>query len=223
MVAARRSRVTPASPLPLGNNVSTQRMFSTQGAPAGTARWRRRRHPRLPSLCAPMDTFVIRPLVAPVEVRDAGPGKGRGVFATAPIARGTIIEVVPVIVLSLENYSLHGQYTELAHYTFCWPGGGQAVALGLTGSMWNHRSPPNVGFVRDAALRTITFSAVEPIALGEECCIDYGRHLWFDTGGEAAVGVGARDTLDEDESDFLARVVVASDNGENAATNAEAL
>lgn len=161
-----------------------------------------------------METSVIRPIVAPVEVRDAGPGKGRGVFATAPIARGTIIETVPVIVLSKENYAEHGQHTELAHYTFCWPGGGQAVALGLTGSMWNHRVPPNVGFIRNAAAQTITFSAVEPIAAGEECCIDYGRHLWFDASGEAADGVGAgsHEADDDDSVDFLSRVVIPHDD-----------
>ena len=145
----------------------------------------------------------IRPLTAPVEVRDAGPGKGRGVFATAPIARGTLIEVVPVIVLSKESYELHGCHTELSHYTFCWPGGGQAVALGMAGSMWNHRRPPNVGFVRDVVGQTIAFSAVEPIARGEECCIDYGRNLWFPCDEE-----GGEDLDDDSEADFLARCLV---------------
>lgn len=123
---------------------------------------------------------TIRPLTSPLEVRAAGPGKGRGVFATAAIARGTILETVPVIVISRETYETYAQYTELSHYTFCWPGGCQAVALGMTGSMWNHRQPPNVGFVRNVTEQTITFSAVEQISPGEECCIDYGRHLWFD-------------------------------------------
>lgn len=146
----------------------------------------------------------IRPLTAPVEIRDAGPGKGRGVFATAPIARGALIEIVPVIVLSKQSYELHGCHTELSHYTFCWPGGGQAVALGMTGSMWNHRSPPNVGFVRNVVEQTIAFSAVEPIACGEECCIDYGRNLWFPCEEE-----GCEDVEDDADTDYLARCLVA--------------
>ena len=124
-------------------------------------------------------TECIRPLTAPLEVRDAGPGKGRGVFSTGFIRRGLILETVPVIVVSKENYLNYGQFTELKHYTFAWPGGGQAIALGMTGSMWNHKTPPNVGFVRNTDAKTITFSALEPIAPGEECCIDYGRNLWF--------------------------------------------
>jgi uncharacterized protein len=146
-----------------------------------------------------MEHVALRPTKAPIEVREAD-GKGRGVFALELIKRGAVLEVVPTLLLSRESYSTYGQYTELSHYTFCWPGGRQAVALGLSGSMYNHRCPPNVGFVRNIAAETITFSAVSDILPGEECCIDYGKHLWFvDVGSAPAAGLES--SSDDDDAD----------------------
>ncbi len=149
----------------------------------------------------------IRPLTAPLEIRDAGPGRGRGVFATGPILKGSLLETVPVLVLSRESYESHGKHTELCQYTFCWPGGCQALALGMTGSMWNHQKKPNVGFIRNITEQTITFSALEFIEPGRECCINYGRHIWFDDGAESS------DSDCEGAAEFLAGFSV-SDNAE---------
>lgn len=122
---------------------------------------------------------VLSPTRIPLEVRSAGADKGRGVFAAAAIARGTLLEEVPVLVFSAAEYESHGKHTLLAHYTFNWRDGGQALALGLCGSMWNHKAEPNVGFLRDYEALTIRFVALADIAAGEECCISYGPRLWF--------------------------------------------
>jgi len=129
--------------------------------------------------CSVKNMAALAPTRAPLEVRSAGPDKGRGVFATAAIVRGMLLEEVPVLVLSAAEYAAFGKHTLLAHYTFNWQDGGQALALGLCGSMWNHRRPPNVGYTRNFAEATIRFVAMTDIAAGEECCIDYGLSLWF--------------------------------------------
>ena len=152
---------------------------------------------------------TIVPTSAPLIVRDAGPGKGRGVFATDTIAPGTLLEVCPVLVLGREEYETHGAHTVLAHYTFVWPGGGQAVCLGLCGSMWNHSKRPNVGFVCDPTHSVIRFTAIRQIKSGEECCISYGSKLWFpvvDDGGDCSSS-----ELSDDLEAALSGIVCESD------------
>ena len=43
--------------------------------------------------------------------------KGRGVFASAPIAKGTVLETCPVLVLDEHENKEHVEKTELYHYT----------------------------------------------------------------------------------------------------------
>lgn len=62
---------------------------------------------------------------------------GRGVYASKPIPRGTLIEISPVLLFNKEEYTSHGRHTLLDSYTFVWKDrlkGGQkswALALGL--------------------------------------------------------------------------------------------
>ena len=122
----------------------------------------------------------MRASTAPLEVREAGK-KGLGVFAHGPVKAGDVLERVPVLLFSPEEWEAHGKHTRLAHYTFNWEGGRQALALGTFGSMWNHDARPNVGFVREVAHGTLRFVALRDIQVGEECCISYGSQcqLWF--------------------------------------------
>ncbi|CAM0141930.1 hypothetical protein VKS41_004367 [Umbelopsis sp. WA50703] len=122
--------------------------------------------------------------IIPLETHTLGlelrphPQRGRGVFATRALEARTLVEISPVLLVNHTEYSEHGQYTILDHYTYRWEGG-YALALGL-GSMFNHAKYPNVGFVRDipnAVIRYFTLRAIEP---AEELCISYGDHLWFE-------------------------------------------
>ena len=97
-------------------------------------------------------------------------GKGRGVFARRPIRKGEVIETVPVIVLSAEDYEEGVSGTVLAHYGFEWGRGRMALALGY-GSLYNHSYRPNARY-NDVG-RTKVFLALRDIAAGEEVTVNY--------------------------------------------------
>ncbi|KAG0249844.1 hypothetical protein BG011_008878 [Mortierella polycephala] len=118
-----------------------------------------------------------------LQIQDCG-AKGRGVITRTLIPTRTIIDISPIILFPTEEYSLHGQHTQLDHYTYRWQGG-MALALGL-GSMFNHSNDPNVGFQRDFDNKLIRYTALREIYPGEELCISYGTNLWFpDMEGES--------------------------------------
>ncbi|KAF1814589.1 SET domain-containing protein [Eremomyces bilateralis CBS 781.70] len=113
--------------------------------------------------------------------------KGRGVVARSHIPARTILDVCPVLVLSLEDNEKHIKHTELFHYTYNWPHQDekgilrmhQAICFGL-GSMFNHsHHNQNVVWERDQQSKTITYRAARDIPPGEELCISYGSHLTF--------------------------------------------
>ncbi|KAF2150615.1 hypothetical protein K461DRAFT_179107 [Myriangium duriaei CBS 260.36] len=120
--------------------------------------------------------------------------KGRGVFASAFIPAGTVIDTCPVLVLDEQENKIHIEKTELYHYTYNWPiktttnpeqkrtatiRSTQAVVLGL-GSMFNHSSrDQNVGWTRDTQQLLITYHASRDINAGEELNISYGARLTF--------------------------------------------
>jgi len=142
--------------------------------------------------------------------------KGRGVFATQSIAKGTVIDVSPVLVLSPEEVTNHTSRTVLQHYTYYWPNPSnpkgqqtQAVALGL-GSMFNHsRLRQNVVWSRDTAAETITYKAHGDIQAGEELCISYGNaRLWFQDADleDESLGVQGQDELQQSGLHALALV-----------------
>jgi len=145
--------------------------------------------------------------------------KGRGVFATAPIPSGTILETSPVLLLTPEENKTHIEHTTLYHYTYNWPlvstsdrdsssqsgetiptTKTQAVVLGL-GSLFNHSSrEQNVGWLRDLERQVIVYRALRNIAPGEELCISYGDRLTFvDTDLPLLNGNGNGDGEGEDE------------------------
>ncbi|KAK7056697.1 tRNA-specific adenosine deaminase subunit tad3 [Paramarasmius palmivorus] len=86
-------------------------------------------------------------------------GKGRGVYASRPIPKSTIIEISPVLFFSKEEYDEHGKYTVLDHYTFKWKDGRMALALGLD---------------------SIRYETARDIEQDEELFIFYGHKLWFE-------------------------------------------
>lgn len=107
-------------------------------------------------------------------IRDTGPPKGRGVFATRQIKQGEIIEVSPVVLV---------QWSELPEslklVVFNW---GQltkgpsesAISLGW-GSMYNHSNSANVRYAANAESCSMVFSAARLIDAGEELTVNYNE------------------------------------------------
>src|SRR5437016_1971024 len=115
-----------------------------------------------------------------LEIRN-DPLKGRGVFASAPIAAGTLIEAAPVIIVPAAECALLDQ-TILHDYYFHWDGdpdgeGRGAVALGLV-ALCNHSRRPRARVRRNLAQGTLDLVALAPIAAGEEVTIDYNCPPW---------------------------------------------
>jgi len=112
--------------------------------------------------------------------------KGRGVFAAAPIAAGTLIEAAPVIIVPASECPLLDR-TILHDYYFHWDGdpdggpGGEgrgAVPLGLV-ALCNHSRRPRARVRRNLAQGTLDLVALVMIPAGEEVTIDYNCPLWF--------------------------------------------
>ncbi|KAJ7857724.1 hypothetical protein B0H14DRAFT_3108151 [Mycena olivaceomarginata] len=124
-------------------------------------------------------------LTNPQCIVKSSDGKGRGVFAAHAIPSQTTVESSPVLLFGKEEYEQHGRFTILDHYTFKWPNGRMALALGL-GSLFNHSNTPNANDL-------IHYTTTRPVEPGEELCIYYGSTLWFDLADPAV----ASDTPDE--------------------------
>ncbi|WP_435009786.1 SET domain-containing protein [Tundrisphaera lichenicola] len=111
-------------------------------------------------------------------------GKGRGVYARRLIRRGEIIERVPVIVMTVEEYAKGLSETVLKDYCFNWSAGKVALALGY-GSIYNHSYRPNARY-DDVGPLTKQFTALRDIRPGEEISVNYNGEprsrakVWFD-------------------------------------------
>ncbi|HEV3413715.1 MAG TPA: SET domain-containing protein [Puia sp.] len=118
--------------------------------------------------------------VAPTE------DMGRGVFTSEDIARDTVIEVSPVIVMTGAERKLLDQ-TLLHDYIFEWgPDRKQCcMALGYV-PLYNHSYRSNCEYEMDFGERVISVRAVRRIAAGEEVTINYNgdwnnvKPVWFD-------------------------------------------
>lgn len=113
--------------------------------------------------------------------------KGRGVFTSKKIAAGTIIEISPVVDLTVkERKQLEG--TRLYHYIFEWGTSKRqaCVALGYV-SMYNHSFEPNCEYEQDYEARTMTVRTIRDVKKGEELLFSYNGDpndkspLWFKT------------------------------------------
>lgn len=113
--------------------------------------------------------------------------KGRGVYCTEPIEKGTIIEIAPVIVLNpTERASV--EKTILHDYIFEWGEDNKSAAVGLGYiSMYNHSNQPNCAYQMDYDNQTISVITLSTISMGEELCINYMRAegpsedpVWFE-------------------------------------------
>jgi SET domain-containing protein len=119
-------------------------------------------------------------------------GKGRGVFARRAIAAGEVIERVPVLVMTSDEYASGLSETPLKDYCFAWGVDQVALALGY-GSLYNHSYKPNARY-EDVGPATKAFVAIRAIAPGQEITVNYnGRpgsraKVWFDVVEPTASG-----------------------------------
>jgi len=108
--------------------------------------------------------------------------RGRGVFATRTIQEGEIFEVSPVLLLpgtarALERVNLH-------NHVYGWTKKYSALACGV-GSFFNHSYRPDATYNFQTKARTISFTALREILVGEEIKINYNGKaadrtpLWF--------------------------------------------
>lgn len=97
-------------------------------------------------------------------------GKGRGVFARADIAKGSVIERVPILLVPIDELvgGLHNPI--LSRFFFMWSKKKVAISLGY-GSLYNHSYSPNAYYEHGAM--TITYAAHRHIKKGEEITINY--------------------------------------------------
>jgi SET domain-containing protein len=111
---------------------------------------------------------------------------GRGVFTAEDIARDTVIEISPVIVMTGAERKLLDQ-TLLHDYIFEWGRDRRecCMALGYV-PMYNHSYKSNCEYEMDFEQQLIRVKAVRRIAAGEEVFINYNgdwneaKPVWFD-------------------------------------------
>jgi SET domain-containing protein len=125
---------------------------------------------------------MILPILAIAPSKE----RGRGVFATEAIEAQTILEISPVLVLSMEDRK-KAEETLLYNYIFEWGEGHELGALGMGYiSIYNHSYQPNCSYQMDFENDLMTITAIHDIASGEELFINYNADpedqspIWFE-------------------------------------------
>ena len=115
----------------------------------------------------------------------SSPNRGRGVFTTKGLKKGTVLEKSPVIVLTEEERKIAEQ-TLLYHYLFEWGKDEKeaALALGYV-SLYNHSYNANCEYEMDFNKKIMTVKTVRDIQKGEELFVNYNAvhddktQIWF--------------------------------------------
>ena len=100
---------------------------------------------------------------------------GRSVFAAAPAIQGQVLWTDNVVMLTdtdrpyILQSSLNEYYFDIRGVAF--------ICMGI-GSLVNHSETPNAEYVLNEQNATLTFTALKPIAEGEQITIDYGRESY---------------------------------------------
>lgn len=113
---------------------------------------------------------------------------GNGVFTSEAIAKNTIVEESPVIVMERRERQLLDQ-TLLHDYIFEWGEKSQqcCMALGYV-PLYNHSYHSNCEYEMEFGKKIIRVRAMRNIEKGEELFINYngtyndGKKVWFDEG-----------------------------------------
>ncbi len=112
--------------------------------------------------------------------------KGRAVYTSQEVAIGDLIEIAYPILLPADQAMFIDQ-TDLYPYYFIWPDSSARICIGLGYvSLYNHSKYPNAAITFDLTDETILVHCIQPIAAGDEICIDYlndekgNTPQWFD-------------------------------------------
>jgi uncharacterized protein len=125
-------------------------------------------------------------MIKPYLFTDKTDTMGKGVFTGERIPAGTVIEISPVIVMSLDD-RVHLDKTLLHDYIFVWGAKEDkcCMALGLI-PMYNHSYESNCEYFMDYEDETILVKTVRIVEKGEELFINYNgdwndpKPLWFE-------------------------------------------
>jgi len=113
--------------------------------------------------------------------RETGDERGRGVYALEDIAKGTLIETAPVIVVAKSAVPEDGGAPD--GYLLDWEpdeeGQEHCMPLGYI-MLYNHSSNPTLYLENDYEEMTISSFAARDIKAGEELTWDYACDIWFD-------------------------------------------
>ena len=112
---------------------------------------------------------------------------GRGVFTSAAIETGTVVEISPVIVMTHADRKLLDK-TLLHDYIFEWGGEKEqcCMALGYV-PVYNHSYVSNCEYEMDFESELIQIKTVRRVTAEEELFINYNgtwndkKPVWFDT------------------------------------------
>jgi uncharacterized protein len=117
----------------------------------------------------------------------SSPKRGRGVFTTKNLKKGTVIEISPVLVLTEKERKIL-EKTLLYHYVFEWGDDKKRAALALGYiSLYNHSYDANCEYEMEFGKKLMTVRTVKNIKKGEELFINYNAtpddksEVWFDT------------------------------------------
>ena len=125
-------------------------------------------------------------MILPILVVAPSDKRGRGVFASEKIPANTIIEISPVLVLTVKDRKLV-EKTLLFDYIFEWGTHSKqaCIALGYL-SLYNHAYNANCDYEMDYDTQLMTIKTVRTIKKGEELYINYNAvaddstPIWFD-------------------------------------------
>ena len=125
-------------------------------------------------------------MILPILIIAPSKKRGRGVFATEDIKKGTVIEISPVIVLTAAERNII-EKTIMFDYIFEWGKNKKraCVALGYV-SLYNHEYASNCDYDMDYKNRTMTITTVKDIKKGDELSVNYNAEpndktrVWFD-------------------------------------------
>ena len=138
------------------------------------------------SVCLPYLRAESIVMILPILVVAPSDKRGRGVFASQKIAKGTIIEISPVLVLSVKDRKLV-EKTILFDYIFEWGKKRKkaCIALGYL-SIYNHAYNANCEYEMDYDTKLMSIKAIRDIKKGEELFVNYNAvaddvtPIWFE-------------------------------------------
>ncbi len=96
---------------------------------------------------------------------------GLGVFAEEDIKKGSTIEIVPLLLMSMKEFDLIKQ-TKLYFYFFEYTNNHFAIALGY-GSLYNHSYTPNARYLYNFKNKQLIIKSIKNIKKDEEIFFNY--------------------------------------------------